>query len=777
MSDPGSTTRNRAIFLSYAREDAGIAQPIAEALRRAGAEVWFDQSELRGGDSWDQKIRREIKDCALFIPIISATTQSRPEGYFRREWRQAADRTRDMASGITFILPVVVDDTREDRALVPEEFMLVQWTRLPEALPTAEFVRQVKSLLESPREAKTATPFVSKTSPQPAIAKPATSGGTQKWVLAAAAFAIVTIGAWWLLHEPARPASEPAPAVAAPPSALTKMGLEKSIAVLPFTNMSEDKDTGFFADGVHEDLLTNLALVPELKVISRTSVLQYRGTTKTMRQIGQELHVAYILEGSVRRSGNRVRVTGQLIKTGTDEHVWAKNYDRELTDIFAIQSALSQEIAGALSAAITPETKKQLERKRTENMAAYELFLKARDDYNKAPRGNSLAMRKSEQMFQAVVEMDPKFAEAWGELAVLHALYVFWGLDATPERLAKGEAAITRARELAPDSPEIIGDIGTYAYYAHRDYALATAQYAALAKMQPNDPSMHHSLGLILRRQGRWAESYVEMKRAVLLEPSNYGYIASFSEMCYHLRRWDEVRALRRRMEEMKNNDLSVRLFTALNVESSITGSMAAFEKLWASLTPAEKALPTALMARKHYAIWMHDESEFRRLDALVPKLEEEEEPFTSANDAAVFLWVIGDKKAATARIAPFVDEIRQLAENQPSNPIAQESLSNVQFLMGETEAALVTARRTMQLLPISADAMDGTNYEYGYYATCAVCGRGDEALAGLERLIRLPSLIPPEAIRHDEAFAALRGNPRFQALFTNPENLKAPLY
>ena len=777
MSDPGSNTRNRAIFLSYAREDAGIALPIAEALRRAGAEVWFDQSELRGGDSWDQKIRREIKDCALFIPIISATTQSRPEGYFRREWRQAADRTRDMASGIAFILPVVIDDTREDRALVPEEFMHVQWTRLPEALPTAEFVRQVKSLLESPREAKTATPFASRPSPQPATVKPNPSGGTQKWMLAAAAFAIVSSGAWWLLHEPARRAVETTAAVVAPPSTPTKIGVDKSIAVLPFTNMSEDKDTGFFADGVHEDLLTNLALVPELKVISRTSVLQYRGTTKTMRQIGQELHVAYILEGSVRRSGNRVRVTGQLIRTGTDEHVWAKNYDRDLTDIFAIQSALSQEIAGALSAAITPETKKQLERKRTENMAAYELFLKARDDYNKAPRGNSLAMRKSEQMFQTVVEMDPKFAEAWGELAVLHALYVFWGLDATPERLAKGEAAITRARELAPDSPEIIGDIGTYAYYAHRDYALATSQYAALAKMQPNDPSMHHSLSLILRRQGRWAESYAEMKRAVLLEPSNYGYIATFSEMCYHLRRWDEVRALRRRMEEMKGHDLAVRFFTALNVEGSITGSMTSFEKLWESLSPAERTLPTALMARKHYAMWMHDESEFRRLDALVPKLEEEEEPVTSANEAAFFLWTMGDKAGAAARFAPFATEVRQLAESQPSNPIAQENLSNLQFFMGETEAALATARRTMQLMPTSLDAMDGPNFEYGYYAACAICGRSDEALAGLERLIRLPTLSPPEVIRHEDAFAKLRGDPRFQALFTNPENLRAPLF
>ena len=384
-----------AVFLSYAREDTDAAKRIAEALRSSGVEVWFDQSELRGGDTWDAKIRKQINDCALFLPIVSQHTQERGKGYFRLEWRLAVEQTHLMAEGMAFLAPVVIDDTPESGALVPPEFMRVQWTRLPGALPSPQFVGQVKRLLEAPkksggpssREAASAAP----TSPAPSSPrKPAVPG----WTWGVAAAVIVTVVAGILLLRPTPPPAAPKSVVEAKPatpaaavSAAPKVS-DKSIAVLPFTNMSEDKDTGFFADGVHEDLLTNLAVVAELKVISRTSVLQYRGTTKTMRQIGQELGVAYLLEGSVRRAGSKVRVTGQLIDTRNDEHVWAKSYDRDLTDIFAIQSAIAQEIATALSAAISPQTKKFLERRPTENSVAYDFYLKGRDSRNQIGRAH-----------------------------------------------------------------------------------------------------------------------------------------------------------------------------------------------------------------------------------------------------------------------------------------------------------------------------------------------------------------------------------------------------
>jgi TolB-like protein/Tfp pilus assembly protein PilF len=758
-----------AVFLSYAREDAEAAARIAGALRGFGIEVWFDQSELRGGDSWDAKIKKQIRECALFVAVVSSNSQRREEGYFRREWLLAVERKRDMAESRSFILPVIVDATKESEANVPEQFLKVHFTRLPGGEPTPQFVDQVKRLLQPSRASGSAPAAHSASAP--------VRHAAAKWPIFVA-IAIVAAGGLWLwLARPSAPSATPTePKVAEVTAPAAPKVDDKSIAVLPFANMSEDKDAGFFADGVHEDLLTNLALVPELKVVSRTSVMQYRATTKTIRQIGQELGVAYILEGSVRRAGNQVRVTGQLINTRTDEHVWAKNYDRDLTDIFSIQSALSQEIATALSAAISPETKKHLERRPTENAAAYELFLKTRNEYSVAPRGSLPAMKQAEERYKAVVDLDPKFAEAWGELAAIHAHYIFWGKDTTPARLALGEAAIAHARELAPDAPEIIEALGTYAYYAHRDYAAATALYARLAKLEPNNPQMHFSLGLVLRRQGHWAESLVEMRRALTLEPANFPFVSSMAEMLYHLRRWDELRAMRQRIYEM-HPTLRNRLWTALNVESSITGTTAAFEAEWARLTPAERAQPVALYFRKQWAYTTRNTAEFRRLDALQPFCEEMEEADGAASDAAYYLYSLGDKAGAAARMAPFVAPLRRQATEEPGNPIAQQAWGFCQLLTGETENGLASLRTAMQLMPTANDAMDGPNYEYSYLEACALLGRNDEVLARLPALLQQPSLFPPATFRLDSGFDGLRDDPRFKAILSDPANLRAPLY
>ncbi|HEX7632000.1 MAG TPA: TIR domain-containing protein, partial [Lacunisphaera sp.] len=377
MSEP-----TKAIFLSYAREDADAARRIAEALRAFGVEVWFDQSELRGGDAWDQTIRTQIKTCALFMPIVSARTEERTEGYFRREWKLAVDRTHDMVGGRAFIVPIVIDGTAEKDAAVPEEFMRYQWTRLWGGEATPEFVSQVKRLLEVPRKPATTggSPATAPTNTAPTNATDKAAPRGARWTYGSAMAVVVAIAtALYVGRKPAAPAAAAAnpPGKSAAPAVVAPVA-DKSIAVLPFANMSEDKDSAFFADGMHEDILTNLAMIRELRVTSRTSVMEYRGTTKKIRQIGAELGVAYVLEGSVRRAGNKVRVTGQLINVATDEHVWAKSYDRDLNDIFAIQSELSQAIATALAAALSPQERERIDSRPTTNLAAYDLFLKAR---------------------------------------------------------------------------------------------------------------------------------------------------------------------------------------------------------------------------------------------------------------------------------------------------------------------------------------------------------------------------------------------------------------
>jgi TolB-like protein len=435
----------------------------------------------------------------------------------------------------------------------------------------------------------------------------------------------VGLAVWWVRR--------PAETVVAPVAVENKVApalpaiSNKSIAVLPFSNLSDEKDSAFFTDGMHEDILTNLALIGELRVVSRTSVMQYRSTTKPMKQIGTELGVAYLLEGSVRRVGNKVRVTGQLINARTDEHVWAKSYDRDLTDIFAIQAALAQEIAGALSTAILPATQRLLARRPTENPVAYDDFLRARASRNSGRVGTRAALREQEALFQSAVRQDPTFAAAWGELATVHAQYVFWGVDGTPARLALADAAIAEAVRLAPESPDVIRAVGTHAYYAHRDDARATARYEQVARLQPNDPTVFSSLGLIQRRQGRWAESLVNLRRAVELDPGNASYVRNLRDSLTRGRRWPEAVEAQRRLIALLPDRAEERWWLA-DFESQIAGSWRPAGDFMASLTPAERETPAGIYFRKGWARYRGDAAEYHRLDAIQPWWTGVQEPY-----------------------------------------------------------------------------------------------------------------------------------------------------
>ena len=768
-----------AVFLSYAREDLEAARRIAEALRSSGIEVWFDINELRGGDAWDRKIRGQIKECALFLPIISAQTQERGEGYFRLEWKLAVERSHLMAEGVPFFMPVAIDDTAESAGLVPEPFMRVQWVRLPGALPTPQFVEQVQRMLAAPRKA----PAVARAEPRPAaptapvaaVPKP----GLPQWTWPVTTLLVAGVAAYLFLVP--KPVVTPPAKVAAVTSAPTAVAAtapvadNKSIAVLPFTNMSEDKDTGFFADGVHEDLLTNLAVVAELKVVSRTSVLQYRGTTKTMRQIGQELGVAYLLEGSVRRAGNKVRVTGQLINTRNDEHVWAKSYDRDLTDIFAIQSAIAQEIATALSAAISPEVRKHLDRRPTDNPAAYDLFLKGRIVRNDSATGVLGPLQEAEQLFRGAVDLDPKFAAAWGELAVVHALYGFWGLDHTPERIAKGEAAMQQAERLAPEAPDVIRVRGTYAYYGFRDYATATAAFEKLARLQPNDPTVYGSLGLISRRQGRMGEAVNYLRRAVELDPASFSYLRNLALTLQRSRRWDEQRAVQQRVVALRPDSLQAQ-FTLAVVDFDQKGSRQAMETWIAGLAPSVRESPAGIFYRKQIAWFKADAAEYRRLDHLQLFFADEESEGVAAMTAAAIFAAEGDLAAVRERITGIMTKLRGRLQSEPANILLWLNLGIGESVLGNHDEAFRLFRRMEELLPESQDAMDGPWHSYEFAMAYARSGDKERALAELERLLRKTSDRSVHSVRVDPGFAPLRGDPRFEALVKDPKH-NTPLF
>ncbi len=698
------------------------------------------------------------------MPIISRNTEERGKGYFRLEWKLAVEQTHLLMEGVPFLVPVVVDDTPDSTPGVPPEFRRVQWTRMPGALPSPQFVEHVKGLLDG-RAPPVAASRSEAAKPVPAAA-PAKSGAAAwaPWLIGALVLALAAAG--WFVRRPA-----PANGGAAEPTSAPRVG-DKSIAVLPFENMSEEKDSLFFTDGIHEDVLTNLALIRDLHVVSRTSVMQYRGTTKTIRQIGSELRVAYVLEGSVRRVGNKVRVTGQLINARTDEHVWAKAYDRDITDIFAIQAELSQEIAGALAAALTPQVKTLIERRPTENLAAYDFFLKGRDVLNRSPAGQPARLKEAEELLQQAVDADPKFTEAWCSLSEVHSLFVFWAIDHTAARLAKADAAIGNAVRLAPDAPDVIRALGTYAYYAYRDYARATEQYLKIAQLQPNDPTAISSLGLIMRRQGQFAQSLSYLRRAVELDPGNVSYMRNLLQSLRYARRWDEVIETQRRViamipeQRLREEVTLAYLFTYSN------GSTSEAEQLLARLTPEQLKNARVINLRKNLADWKDDFAEFKRLDALQPFFDEDgTEHFYQALNAAEAYAAHGDLASVRWRLADFPSNLRARIEREPANPRLYGALGEMEALLGNGEEGLRLARRATEMLPEARDRIDGPSLSLNVAGVSALNGDREWALLELARLLSIPSPANVHTLRHHPLFARLWGDPRFEALLADPKN------
>src|SRR5213595_1902244 len=294
--------------------------------------------------------------------------------------------------------------------------------------------------------------------------------------------------------------------------------IDKSIAVLPFENLSDDKENAYFADGVQDDVLTNLSKIGDLKVISRTSVMQYRGRATNVREIGKTLGVSNILEGSVRRAGNKVRVNVQLIDANSDEHLWANDYDRDVTDVFAIQSDLAQSIAQALQAKLSAGEKSQMTRKPTENGEAYLAFVQAHDP--SCAFEDPAKLKQSERLYQRAVELDPNFALAQARYSQLESWLVHDG-DRSPERRNKARSLAERALQLQPDLPEAHLALGFSYYYGDNDYDAALREFEIARRGLPNESEVYLALGAIQRRQGKWAESTANLEKSATLNPKD----------------------------------------------------------------------------------------------------------------------------------------------------------------------------------------------------------------------------------------------------------------
>jgi TolB-like protein/cytochrome c-type biogenesis protein CcmH/NrfG len=591
------------------------------------------------------------------------------------------------------------------------------------------------------------------------------------WLVLVIVIAGIAAAVWWMfLRVPdAPPASPPPPPVATSAPAVLPVGLpSKSIAVLPFANFSDEKEANaFFSDGVHEDLLSNLGLIRDLRVVSRTSVMQYRSTTKPIGQIGRELGVGYVVEGSVRRLGNKVRVTTQLIDVRTDTHLWAETFDRDLTDIFAIQSEIAQAIATALQTTLSSGETSLLARRPTSNPAAYDLYLQAR-----ALRNSTVFSHQDyEALLKSAIRLDPKFAAAWAALGSDLAFQYFDDKDHTTDQLAAAKEAVETAGRLAPDDPEVVEGLGDYYYYGYRDYARATEQYLRLLRLRPNDAAMHLSLGLIQRRQGRWEDSLAEIRQALLLDPPNRRTALILIETLTAVNRYEEAEKLARQVVHDHPRDVIPASYLAKVTFMARGSTVEKVELERGSFDPAQAdQLAVALRDRAtetgDWAGYLRMIREQRYVPLGGPR-------WTQDIDVAVILTDTGDVPAARAEIDAVLPQMRAEVEHQPENVTLWACLALAHALKGDKDEALQCAEKVVAFRPEGRDALDAPQALLFRASIWARVGETDRALAELARLLRVPHGANVHFTRaglfQGATFQPLRGNPRFEALLNDP--------
>jgi TolB-like protein/Tfp pilus assembly protein PilF len=506
-----------AVFLSYASEDAEAASRICDALRAAGVEVWLDKNELRGGDTWDAQIKKRIHDCALFIPLISAHTNARAEGYFRGEWHLATRRLHNMADDATFLMPVVVDETREFAARVPEEFFRAQWTWLPNGDTPPAFAQRVRELLGADGVKGFQAPSAADPGyPPGAGTSYASNRRVRPFRLAAlAVIALLVLGAggsWYFREAGDAPATKPAPAAAVPTTAVAVN--EKSIAVLPFADMSAGKDQEYFADGLSEELLNLLAKLPELRVIGRTSSFQFKGRNEDLRVIGEKLNVAHILEGSVRKSGEKLRISAQLIRAADGFHLWSETYDRTLDDIFVVQDEIAGEVVQALK--LTLFTPTSVTRSRPVDHEAYNLTLKGRFFVERLGQND---FERAVEYFRQAHERDPEYAPAWAGLSKAYAGQADNGYVPTADGYRRAREAAEKALALDPQLADAHLAMGWIQHSYDWNWAAADLSNRKALALEPGNAQVLRYSGRLAVTLGRWSEAIDLMNKAIERDP------------------------------------------------------------------------------------------------------------------------------------------------------------------------------------------------------------------------------------------------------------------
>jgi serine/threonine protein kinase/Tfp pilus assembly protein PilF len=553
----------------------------------------------------------------------------------------------------------------------------------------------------------------------------------------------------------------------------------KSIAVLPFENISPNKDDAYFADGVQEEILNNLSKIAQLKVISRTSVMQYRPDTKRdLRQIASALGVGSVLEGTVRRDGNRVRISTELVDASIDKTIWADSFDRDLTDIFVIQSEIAQTIAGKLTATLSPEEKKRIEAKPTENLEAYDLYLRAEGLIANFRISTALGsgiekpLRRAIGFLEEAVRLDPKFTLAYCALAEAHGR-LYRVHDPTPERRALADGAIEQAMRLQPDLPEVHLAYAVLLSNGYRDYERARVQLAIAGRDLVNNAEVYLLEALIDRRQGKFEKAVQEFNEAIKHDPRNSVSIGDLGTTFVFTRQFAAAEEVYDRLIRLVPDQPMFKVQKGFNVSFMNTGDETALRSAVAALPSSMAGDGEVLSLLLCFAL---NDRDWRQAKELIEK-------FKGADDNGYFAYagipvpigcysillarLQGEQPDSNPQFAKTRDQLNQTVAQSPESAQLLSQLAVVDALLDNKQTAIEEAKRATEMLPISKDAVDAPSLIINLAVVYAWANELDSAFETLGPLIKMPGGVYYGQLKREPYWDPLRSDPRFEKLLT----------
>ncbi len=548
---------------------------------------------------------------------------------------------------------------------------------------------------------------------------------------------------------------------------------DKSIAVLPFANLSDDSANAYFADGIQDEILTRLAKIGELKVISRTSTLQYAVKPAGLREIGEQLGVANIVEGSVQKSGNIVRINVQLIRAATDEHLWAERYDRKLDDVFGVQGEVAAAIAEALKAHLTPAEQRQLTERPTQNVEAYDAYLRALALSRQGGDLRKETLGAIEALEQAV-KLDPDFAQAWAQLSHQHA-FAYWNFAKNAQHRQQAREARDRASQLAPAAPDTLKVQGLYVYWIERDYAAALQIFEQLQQQMPNDEIVTMALAAITRRQGRYDDSLAYWKRAIDLDPRNVLTVMDAVQTARAMRDFATAdRWLAQAMSLLGEQSPALLGERASNLlaRGEVEQALRLFDGVDSSHEPLLSSYLSCLLLDRRYA----EAIRLMRSALLQPEADGDERAYAQGL-LGYTLRLSGDAAAARPVLEQARADLQALSIRQPDDLFVMLALANAEADLGNREAALELARRLQDQLPVMADDYIGPTLEERIVRIRIQLDEREGAIESIRRLLSISyaGALTIPLLKLDPDFDALRDDPRFQAMLSADEGGAKP--